>query len=91
MTTLTRLFSPINLVSGNRNRNFYHSRGRQLQSLRKKSPEAIAQLNPATANSLHRASHDWIWIETALGHAHRDEPVATYRTKIMVSKRDESM
>ena len=58
---------PLTLVSGTRNRNFYHSQGRQMEALRKKSPEPIAQLNPNTANQLGIASDDWMWIETALG------------------------
>jgi len=60
---------PLTLVSGTRNRNFYHSQGRQMEYLRKRSPEPVAQLNPKTAKNMGITKGDWMWIETKLGRA----------------------
>lgn len=69
VTAETKQEYPLTLLSGGRNRRFYHSQGRHLQSLRKKSPEPIAQLNPETGSQLGIASGDWMWIETPVGKA----------------------
>jgi thiosulfate reductase/polysulfide reductase chain A len=59
---------PLMLIAGCRT-HFYHSQGRQLASLRKKSPDPRAQLNPDTGGQLGIASGDWMWIETPVGRA----------------------
>ena len=60
---------PMTLLAGARNRRFYHSQDRQIDSIRKRDPEPIAQLNPQTAESLGIHGGDWIWIETPIGRA----------------------
>ena len=60
---------PMTLLAGARNRRFYHSQDRQIDSIRKRDPEPIAQLNPQTAGPPGIADGDWIWIETPLGRA----------------------
>jgi len=58
---------PLFLISGGRSRYFYHSQGRQLESLRRHAPDPVAQINPQTGSELGIADGDWIWIETTLG------------------------
>lgn len=57
---------PMILISG-RNRIYYQSQNRQLTTVRKKSPDPIAELNPAKAKELGISDGDWVWIETELG------------------------
>jgi anaerobic selenocysteine-containing dehydrogenase len=59
---------PLTLMAGTRCR-FYHSQGRQLESLRKRSPEPMAQIGPETGSQFGIADGDWIWIETPIGKA----------------------
>lgn len=59
---------PMILIS-HRNWNLYHSQGRQLKEVRRKSPEPIAQLNPQRASELSIRDGDWIWLETSVGKA----------------------
>lgn len=58
---------PLFLISGSRSRYYYHSQGRQLESLRKRVPEPIAQINPETGIKLGIKDGNWMWIETPLG------------------------
>ena len=58
---------PLVLISGGRNRRYYHSQGRQLESLRKRDPDPIAQINPEAGNKLGIKDGDWMWIETPMG------------------------
>jgi thiosulfate reductase/polysulfide reductase chain A len=60
---------PMSLIAGARNRRFYHSQGRQVQSVRRGSPDPIAQLNPDTAESLGIDDGDWMLVETRMGRA----------------------
>jgi len=60
---------PMTLLAGARNRRFYHSQGRQIDSIRKKEPEPIAQLSPKKGEELGIADGDWLWIETPIGRA----------------------
>ncbi|MBM3131457.1 MAG: dehydrogenase [Chloroflexi bacterium] len=60
---------PLTLIGGGRNRNYYHSQGRQLESLRKRSVHPTAQISPETGTQLGIAEGDWIWIETRIGKA----------------------
>jgi thiosulfate reductase/polysulfide reductase chain A len=58
---------PLILISGSRNRRYYHSQGRQLESLRKRDPDPIAQINPEAGSELGIKDGDWMWIETPVG------------------------
>jgi anaerobic selenocysteine-containing dehydrogenase len=60
---------PMSLIAGARNRRFYHSQGRQVQSVRRGSPDPIAQLNPDKAESLGINDGDWMLVETRMGRA----------------------
>ena len=60
---------PLVLISGCRSHRFYHSQGRQLKSLRDKSPDPMAQISPETGKRFAIADGDWIWIETPIGKA----------------------
>jgi anaerobic selenocysteine-containing dehydrogenase len=59
---------PLTLIAGTRC-HFYHSQGRQLESLRKKNPDPMAQISPETGAQLGIAKSDWMWIETPIGKA----------------------
>jgi len=60
---------PLVLISGCRSHRFYHSQGRQLKSLREKSPDPMAQISPETGKQFGIANGDWVWIETPVGKA----------------------
>ncbi len=60
---------PLTLISGCRNHHYYHSQGRQLESLRKKSPDPMAEISPETGKHFGIANGDWVWIETPIGKA----------------------
>jgi anaerobic selenocysteine-containing dehydrogenase len=59
---------PLKLIAGTRCR-FYHSQGRQFESLRKKSPDPMALINPDTGAQFGIGKDDWMWIETYIGKA----------------------
>jgi anaerobic selenocysteine-containing dehydrogenase len=56
-------------VISHRNRNLYQSQGRQIGTVRRKSPAPIAQLNPQKAAEIGVEDGDWVWVETPLGKA----------------------
>ncbi|MFC1944379.1 molybdopterin-dependent oxidoreductase [Chloroflexota bacterium] len=58
---------PMILITGARNRHYYHSQGRQIRTIRDKSPEPLAQLNPEKARELGIEDGDWMWIENRMG------------------------
>jgi anaerobic selenocysteine-containing dehydrogenase len=58
---------PYILITGGRHKPFYHSEHRQIDSLRKRHPYPIAQINPKTAKEIGVADGDWVWIETPRG------------------------
>jgi anaerobic selenocysteine-containing dehydrogenase len=55
---------PLILTTGAKIREFFHSEGRQIASLRKKHPEPLVEIHPDTAFSLGIEEGDWVWIET---------------------------
>ena len=57
------------IVISHRNRNLYQSQGRQIGTVRRKSPAPIAQLNPQKAAEIGVEDGDWVWVETPLGKA----------------------
>ena len=57
---------PLILING-LSREYYHSQQRQVDSIRKKYPHPIVQINPTKAAELGISDGDWVWIETYLG------------------------
>ncbi|MBW1828754.1 MAG: molybdopterin-dependent oxidoreductase [Deltaproteobacteria bacterium] len=55
---------PLILTAGRAIRNFFHSEGRQIESLRKGNPDPLVQIHPETAASSGILDGDWVWIET---------------------------
>ena len=58
---------PLRLINGGRVREYYHSEWRQIDSIRRRRPDPIMQINPTTAASLGISDGDWVWIETPRG------------------------
>ena len=58
---------PLRLITGGRAREYYHSEWRQIDSVRRRRPNPIMQINPTTAASLGINEGDWVWIETLRG------------------------
>jgi anaerobic selenocysteine-containing dehydrogenase len=46
---------------------FFHTEGRQIESLRRLNPEPEVEIHPATAAGLGIADGDWVWIESPRG------------------------
>lgn len=57
---------PLVLTSG-KDPVFFHSAYRQLETLRRISPEPRAYVSPETANSMGLKEGDWVWIMTSQG------------------------
>jgi anaerobic selenocysteine-containing dehydrogenase len=58
---------PLMLISGGRFLPMYHSEHRQVDSVRKRHPHPLVQINPKTASKLEINDGDWVWIETLRG------------------------
>ena len=58
---------PLILTSSGKVREFFHSEGRQIASLRKANPDPIIEVHPDTARLLSVSNDDWVWIETPEG------------------------
>lgn len=58
---------PLIMTTGGRIQAFFHSEGRQIKSLRKRCPDPLVEMNPATAESLGIKEGDWVWIESLRG------------------------
>lgn len=58
---------PLILTNSGKIREFFHSEGRQIESLRKRNPDPLVEIHPDTANSLGIQDGDWVWIETPEG------------------------
>lgn len=63
---LTREF-PLILISGGKNRYFFHSELRQIPSLRKANPDPLVEIHPDTAKRLSINDNDWVWVESPYG------------------------
>jgi len=66
---LTEEFPMILLNGRGKTRNFCHSQWRQIESVRRRMPDPIVEINPAKARELGIEDGDWVWIETPLGRA----------------------
>ncbi len=58
---------PLIMITGARNRHYYHSQSRQIKSVRSKSPDPLVQINTNKAQELGISDGDWIWIESPKG------------------------
>ncbi len=55
---------PLILTTGAKIREFFHSEGRQIASLRRRHPDPRLEIHPETAASLGIEDGDWVWVET---------------------------
>ena len=46
---------------------YFHSEGRQINSLRRRNPDPLVEINPKTAKVLGCSEGEWVWIETLNG------------------------
>jgi len=58
---------PYILTTGSRRREFFHSEHRQIESLRRRRPHPIAEINPDTAEPHGIAAGDWIYVSSPRG------------------------
>jgi anaerobic selenocysteine-containing dehydrogenase len=58
---------PLIITTGARIQPFFHTEGRQIPSLRKRNPDPLLEIHPATAASLGVEDGDWVWIESPRG------------------------
>ncbi|HWI54620.1 MAG TPA: molybdopterin-dependent oxidoreductase, partial [Desulfobacteria bacterium] len=58
---------PIMLIKSGKVREYFHSEGRQIESLRKALPDPIMEIHPDTASEIGINTGDWVWIETMEG------------------------
>jgi anaerobic selenocysteine-containing dehydrogenase len=58
---------PFILTTGAKMKDFFHSEGRQIASLRRRNPDPLVEIHPETAASLGIREKDWVWIETLHG------------------------
>lgn len=58
---------PLMLITGGRFQPYFHSEHRQIESIRKRRPEPMAQIHPETAKKLGIQDGDWVWVETLRG------------------------
>jgi len=58
---------PFILTTGSRVKEFFHSEGRQIKSLREKHLYPLVEINEDTAKKLNIKNGDWVFIETLRG------------------------
>lgn len=58
---------PLIVMTGGRTMPYFHSEGRQIESLRKLLPDPLVEMHPDTAGSLGIAEGDWVTIESPRG------------------------
>jgi len=58
---------PLIITTGAKVMPFFHSEGRQIESLRKLNPDPLIEMNPITARTLGIKEGDWVWIENSRG------------------------
>jgi anaerobic selenocysteine-containing dehydrogenase len=58
---------PLMLITGGRFMPMYHSEHRQIDSVRKRHPHPLLQMNPETAGKLGIKNGDWVWVESPRG------------------------
>jgi thiosulfate reductase/polysulfide reductase chain A len=60
---------PLILITGRKVRRVYHSQFHQVESIRKRHPDPLVQINPSKAAELGINNGDWVWIETPVGRS----------------------
>ena len=55
---------PYILITGGRTIEYYHSSGRQIEPLRKRTPDPQLEVHPETARKENLEEGDWVWVET---------------------------
>jgi len=55
---------PYILITGSRKIEYFASEGRQISTLRKRSPDPEIALHPDTAKQIGVENGDWVWVET---------------------------
>lgn len=68
---------PLILTTGGRSMYFFHSEHRQIPALRKKHPDPLVDIHPATAQEIGIEDGDWIWVETLRGKMKQKVRVTT--------------
>jgi anaerobic selenocysteine-containing dehydrogenase len=58
---------PLLLLTGEREKNYHHSRFRNQAWLRQRSPDPVLRMHPATAAALRLEADQWVGIETLRG------------------------
>jgi anaerobic selenocysteine-containing dehydrogenase len=58
---------PLIITTGARIQAFFHTEGRQIESLRRLNPEPEIEIHPDTAKKLDIENGDWVWIESPRG------------------------
>jgi anaerobic selenocysteine-containing dehydrogenase len=58
---------PLIITTGARVQAFFHTEGRQIESLRRLNPEPEIEIHPDTAQKLGINNGDWVWIESPRG------------------------
>jgi anaerobic selenocysteine-containing dehydrogenase len=55
---------PFVLTTGSKIREFFHSEGRQISSLRSANPDPLLEIHPDSAAAIDIEDGDWVWVET---------------------------
>jgi len=58
---------PLILMTGTKGLYYFHSELHQIDSLRKRRPDPVVQINPETAAGLGISDGDWVWVESPHG------------------------
>ena len=58
---------PLIITTGGRVQGYFHSEGRQIESLRRLCPDPLVEIHPSTAKDLGIEEGDWVWIESLRG------------------------
>jgi anaerobic selenocysteine-containing dehydrogenase len=58
---------PLIMTTGARIQAYFHTEGRQIESLRRLNPEPEVEIHPDTAQKLGIKNGDWVWIESPRG------------------------
>ena len=58
---------PLILMTGTKGLYYFHSELHQIDSLRRRRPDPVVQINPETASGLGISDGDWVWVESPYG------------------------
>jgi anaerobic selenocysteine-containing dehydrogenase len=58
---------PLILMTGTKGLYYFHSELHQIDSLRKRCPDPVVQINPETAAGLGISDGEWVWVESPYG------------------------